>query len=267
MKRITPLLMMLLTMVACTISFPSSSFDKDVQTGVAVAFTQTAMAAAQPTQAQTASPASATVAASPTLTQTPPADDPKTQLGSPDWKDDLSSDKNWSLDQVNAGIGEDVFTHSSGRLDAQNSFSFNWILTYLHFRDAYLEAKFDVDTCSKNDQYGLMVRAKDYVDGIAYYYMVTCDGHYNLLKDTAGGNTQLLESPTSDVLNKGSGQTNTLGIWVKGSIIRLYANNHFLKEVSDSSIDADGHFGMFVNSAQTPGFTVHMDEIAYWLLK
>ena len=263
MKKIIPLLVILMTMMACTISFPSSSIDKDVQTGVAVAFTQTAMAAAQPTQ--TIAPTSA-ITPTPTLTQTPPADDPKTQLGSPDWKDDLSSAKNWSLDQVNAGIGEEVFTHSGGRLTAQNSYSFNWLLIYLHFRDAYLEAKFEVDTCSKNDQYGLVARAKDYADGIAYYYTVTCDGHYNLMKDTAAGTTLLLESPSSDFINKGSDQTNTIGIWLKGSTIRLYANNHFLTEVVDKSIDADGHYGLFVNSAQTPGFTIHMDEIAYWLL-
>jgi hypothetical protein len=96
-----------------------------------------------------------------------------------------------------------------------------------------------------------MVRAKDYIDGIAYYYIVSCDGHYNLEKQTAGGTTKLLESPSSDVINKGSNQTNTLGIWIKGSTIRLYANNHFLTEVTDKSIDTDGHFGFFVNSNQT----------------
>jgi hypothetical protein len=34
---------------------------------------------------------------------------------------------------VNQGIGEDIFTHSKGRLTAQNSFNFNWILTYFTF--------------------------------------------------------------------------------------------------------------------------------------
>ncbi len=266
MKKMIPLLTILLTVISCTISFPSSSsFDRDVETGVGVAFTQTALAAAQPGPSATLTPTDEPQT-TPTATQTPPADDPKETLGDPDWSDDLSSDKNWSLDAVNEGIGEDVFSHASGKLIASNTFNFTWLLTYLHFRDAYLEAKFEVETCSKNDQYGLMVRAKDYVDGIAYFYMVTCDGHYNLRSTTASGTVQLLDSPASDAINSGSNQTNTLGIWLDGSTIRLYANNQFLQEVKDASIDADGHFGLFINSAQTPDFTIRMDEIAYWLI-
>lgn len=266
MKKVLLFITILLTVIACTISFPSSSsYDREVETGVAVAFTQTALAAAQQSPAATMTLESA-VSPTPTLTQTPPADDPKIQLGDPDWQDDITSDKNWSLAQVNEGIGEDVFTHSKGAIAARNSFSFNWILTYFSFRDAYLEAKFEVDTCSKNDRYGLMARAKDYADGIAYYYTVTCDGHYNLRRVTTSGTTELLDSPSSEALNAGSDQSNTLGMWLKGSTIRLYANNQFLTEINDSQIDVDGHFGFFVNSAQTPGFTVHLDEIAYWLI-
>jgi uncharacterized protein YxeA len=48
MKKVLLFITILLTVIACTISFPSSSsYDREVETGVAVAFTQTALAAAQ----------------------------------------------------------------------------------------------------------------------------------------------------------------------------------------------------------------------------
>jgi len=265
MKKLFLFISILLVVISCTVSFPSSSIDRDVETGVAVAFTQTALAAAQPNPSASLTPES-TLSPSPTLTQTPPADDPKALLGDPDWLDDLSSEKNWSLDAVNESIGEEVYSHSKGKLNARNSYSYNWLLTYFSFRDAYLEAKFEIETCSKNDQYGLVVRAEDYGDGDAYYFTVTCDGQFDLRRETPSGSTLLLDMPSSDVINSGSDQTNTLGIWLEGSTIRLYANNQFLTEVKDNSIDTDGHFGIFVNSNQTPGFTIHVDEIAYWLI-
>ena len=76
----------------------------------------------------------------------------------------------------------------------------------------------------------------------------------------------LLNFPSSSAINSGSNQTNTLGIWVKDKVIRLYVNNQFLTEINDGSLTDEGHFGIFINSTQTPGFTIHMDEIAYWLL-
>ena len=57
---------------------------------------------------------------------------------------------------------------------------FIWWLTYLSFKDAYLEATFEVEDCSANDQYGLVVRAPDYEDGRGYYYTLTCGGQYDL---------------------------------------------------------------------------------------
>ncbi len=266
MKKYLPLIGISLITIACMTSLPGSSFNDNVATQVALSFTQTALQGI--VENGTIAPTSGSQETlTPTASQTPPADDPKTLLGSPDWQDDLSSGNNWSIklgEEIE--VGKTIFTQSNGRLNAVNNFQFNWWLSYYSFRNAYLEAKFDVDECSENDEYGLVVRAADYSNGIAYYYMVTCDGKYGLMRDTASGTSMLLDMLSSDVINSGSNQTNTFGIWIDGSTIRLYANNHFLSEVNDSSIDTDGHFGLFISSAKTPNFTIHMDEIAYWLL-
>ena len=266
MKKAIPLTMILFTILACTISLPGSSFEEDVSTQVALAMTETVLQSTVENQNTTPSPSESQETSAPTATQTPPADDPKTLLGDADFKDDLSSGKNWNLQGGAVDVGNTNFSVANGKLTAVNSSQFNWWLTHLSFKNAYLEAKFDVEDCAGNDQYGLMIRAADYGDGIAYYLSVTCDGSYELHKETSGGSSVLIGLTASDVINSGSNQTNTLGIWADGSTIRLYINNQFLKEVDDSSIQADGHFGLFLYGAQTPGFTLHMDEISYWLL-
>ena len=266
MKKTLPLIALIFVTVACTISFPSSGNDTEIAAGVAVAFTQTAIQATADAQQVTATPEASP---EPTATQTPPANDPKSVLGDPDWLDTLSNGKNWSLDNGPVEIGSATFSQSNGRLNVVNQSTtsgFIWWLTYLSFKDAYLEATFEVEDCSASDQYGLVVRAPNYEDGKGYYYTLTCGGQYDLRRWDNSGSTMLLNFPSSDAINSGSNQTNTLGIWVKGSVIRLYVNNQFLTEINDGSLTADGHFGLFINSTQTPGFTIHMDEIAYWLL-
>jgi type II secretory pathway pseudopilin PulG len=267
MKKILPLIVLVLVTVACTIGFPSSSsFDQDVAAGVGVAFTQTAMQATTDAQQVTTAPESAP---EPTATQTPPADDPKSVLGNPDWQDSLTNGSNWSLDQGPVEIDNTTFSQGNGKLTAVSQSTtggIRWWLIYKTYKDAYLEATFEVENCSGNDQYGLVVRAPDYESGLGYYYTVTCDGQYDLLRSDNSGTDFLLGFPSSDAINKGSNQTNTLGIWTKGSIVRLYINNHFLTEIENNTLTAEGHFGLFINAKQTAGFTIHMDDISYWLL-
>lgn len=268
MKRILPLVILFIFTLACTISLPGSSFDKDVAVGVALAQTETALEETAAIKSATDTP-EPEISATATTTRTPPADDPKTVLGDPGWRDTLSNGKNWQLDSGDVIYGDTTFSQANGKLTAVNSVRGDgmiWYLTYLSFENAYLEATFETEDCSASDQYGLTVRAADYNDGISYYFIVTCSGQYDLRRWNSSGSTLLLNSLSSDVFNSGSNQTNTLGIWIENDIIRLYANNQFLTEVQDNSITGEGHFGIFINAVQTPGFTIHMDEIAYWLI-
>ena len=268
MKKALPLSILLLIAIACTVSLPGSTFDKDVAVGVAIALTETSMQATDDSPVITDTPESMETA-TPTATNTPPADDPKTVLGNPSWRDTLSNGKNWQLDSGDVIFADTTFSQANGKLTAVNEKSGNgmiWYLTYLSFENAYLEATFQVENCGPGDQYGLIVRAEDYESGHGYYYLATCGGQYDLRRWDAGGSDLLLNLPSSDAFNSGSNQTNTLGIWIDGSVIRLYANNQFITEINDGSIAVDGHFGLFINAGQTPGFTIHMDDIAYWLL-
>lgn len=270
MKKIFLLSLVLITVLACSISFPTDSFDDKTATQVAIAPTATALDQEIKQQVTATSTTETQGKPSATATNTPvPLDDLKQELGQPTWSDDLSTGKYWSLDSGDIIIDTTTISLGSGKLSMNTSVIGKgniWWLTYLTFQDAYLEATFDVTECTNDDQYGLVIRAPDYESGFAYYFHITCDGHYDLRRWSTDGSSMLLGMPFSEKIHKGPNQTNTLGVWVKGPIIRLYANGNLLEEINDSTLINNGHFGLFINTRQTPGFTVNMDEISYWTL-
>jgi hypothetical protein len=231
MKKIFLLSLVLITVLACSISFPNDSFDDKTATRVAIVLTATALDQEIKQQVTESIPTEKQGEPSTTATNTPvPPDDPKQELGQPTWKDDLSTGQYWSLDAGDIEIDTTTFSLSNGKLSANAAVigkGNNWWLTYLTFQDAYLEATFDVAECATDDQYGLVIRAPDYESGFAYYFHITCDGHYDL---------------------------------------RRWSSNGSLEEVNDSALINNGHFGLFINARQTPGFTINMDEISYWTL-
>jgi len=269
MKKFFLLILLLSITLACTISLPDDSLDDNTATQVAIALTATALDLQINQQVTETSSAEQQDEPSATATNTPaPPDDPKQELDQPTWRDSLSNGKNWQLDENGTVYGATTFSVQSGKLSAKMDTvgKFNWLLNYLTFKDAYLEAMFEVTDCKDDDQYGLIIRAPDYDSGLGYYFHVTCDGHYDLKRWSENGSIMLLDMPSSDKINKGPNQTNTLGMWAKGPIIRLYVNNNLLEEVNDSALLNDGHFGLFINARKTSGFTVNMDEIDYWTL-
>jgi len=269
MKKYALISLILLVILACTITFPDDNFDSKTSTQVAKALTATALnveinqAVTQTVAAQEIKPPDATA------TETPSPDDPKKELGQPIWSDNLSTGQYWSLDSGDVVIDTTTFSLDNGKLSVSAGAigkGNNWWLTYLSFQDAYLEAKFDVGDCSGDDQYGLVFRAPEYDTGVGYYFHVTCNGHYDVRRWTESGSTMLLGMPSSENIKSGPDQSNILGVWIKGSTIKLYINDHLLEEINDSSINNDGHFGIFINARQTPGLTISLDEISYWTL-
>ena len=267
-RKFLPLILLALTM-SCTLVSPKSlSFDDKVATQAAVVFTATALD--QLIKSQTAIPQiTAEISTSETPTPEPAeeTDDPVKSLGQPNWKDDLSNAGNWFLG------GEFItnntkFTPSNGKISASSASTSDGMRWYLFYekkpKNIYIEAKFDTDTCSGQDQYGIVFRAPNMDDGYANFFGVTCDGNFNLKQWNSSGLSVLVENTRAEGINTGAAQSNVLGVWAKDDRLRLYVNGQFLKEISNNSLLNDGHFGLFINAKSTPGFSVSLDEIAYW---
>jgi hypothetical protein len=262
-------LLLFLTITACNIPNPNQpGFEADVATKVAVAKTATVIQDFMMTATAVANPPGYTPnPIQPTVIPTPTQENFQGSLGMPSWRDQLNNGGGWSLNSPNTDTPNVTIKVENGALLMTRSVPYggkNWWLNYQTIQDFYLEGKFITEGCSGDDQYGLIFRAPTYFDGFGYYFTVTCEGYFNLMRWDSNGAANLFNWEKPEAIQAGSNQTNAFGIWAKGGLIRLYANGKMIKEVTDSSLRNKGHFGLFIDSRQTPGFTIKLDEMAFW---
>jgi hypothetical protein len=207
-----------------------------------------------------------TATVTPTVTTSPA--DPKLTLGTATYLNSFTNSSGFDLgspyidDAVNLSIHDGVMDFTSLAVDRGK----RWRLTYPTPTDFYLEATFRTISCSGYDHYGLVGRAPNYYDGNGYYIAFSCNGQFSVQKwDSSGTSTLINWTPDSHILS-GSSQTNRLGFWMDGSNFRLYANGVLIKEFSDSSLTAGGHYGIFGSAVDSSNFTFNVEEIAHWNL-
>ena len=140
-----------------------------------------------------------------------------------------------------------------------------WRLAPRSPKNFYLEATFTTGSCGGADLYGLVFRAKDYSSGFGYYFEITCDGRYSLSRWDDSGKATILGKSTNAAILPGANKTNHFGVMANNDSLKLYANGKLLQEVKDKTFLSSGYIGPFI-AGQTGGFTVEMDEIAYWQL-
>ncbi len=195
-----------------------------------------------------------------TLTSTLSPDDPRTKLGTPSWKETFEK-ANQNFYQYEDDQSRFQYQNGTLALTAKlPSGWMGWSMSYPKPKNFYLEATFKTETCSGNDQYGLVFRAPDYKDG--YFFGFTCDGKYSLRIYSQKGN--LIPWTTNATINSGSNQVNRIGILAQNDRYAFYANGKLLQETRETTFVEAGLFGAFIASAETPNFTVHMDEISFW---
>jgi hypothetical protein len=262
---------MILLTISCTIApQPSKSFDEKVATQAAIVMTATALdklvnSPTETSQPVTESPSQTSAA----QTSTPETEDPINSLGTATWKDDLNNAGNWFSTGSFTSDNTKFSPTNNGITAVTNSLSdgLRWYLYYEKKpKNIFLEGKLDSKQCSGKDQFGLVFRAPNLNDGFAYFFGITCDGGYILRKWDNSGLSVLAENSKSEAINSGVNQSNRLGVWAKEDSIRLYANGKFLQEIKNDSLINDGHFGLFMNARETPGLSVTLDEISYWVI-
>jgi hypothetical protein len=214
----------------------------------------------------TATPAAATITPSPSPAVVQDQNDPRAALGDPDYRDTFSKANLWGLD--------DPYDDSHTRVEIKDNRLIltslkaegwkGWRTTFPEPGDAYIEGDFTTGPCSGGDQYGLVFRS---ADKTASFFGVTCDGRYSLTYFDGSQFTRVLDWQSATALNTGSNQTNRLGVWLDGSNVRLYANGILLSETDVDGIQAQGNYGAYISSINTPQFTVSLTEIAHWELE
>jgi hypothetical protein len=215
---------------------------------------------ASPTPLPTATP-TYTPTSQPEPTSPPSAEDPTLNLGSPTWRDTFENDANWPVYADGNALFE-VRDNQMVMVSYNANFVNWWLLTPPTIEVFYLEAEGASGACAGRDRWGLFFRAPDYTRG--YLFGLSCDGRYALWIFDGAREVYLVEWTDSPHIQKGADQTNRIGVKADGNRLSLYANGHFLTDVRDDSFAA-GRFGLFVGAATTPGYTVKVDQVAYWL--
>ncbi len=183
-------------------------------------------------------------------------------LGSATWTDNLDNADNWYLlDTANT-----KFTQGDGKLELTSinpGGGEEWGLSDKpSLNDYYLQATFITGgACSGLDRYGLLARSPDPDQG--YVFEFTCDGHYRLYTWDGQNYHAIQEWHTAAPIKTGPNQTNIMGIWMKGSTLRLYANGYKLSEFTNSSY-GHGQFGLVIGSINTSNLKIYVDQVSYW---
>ncbi len=233
------------------------------------------------TQEPTSQPEQATATQQPTATQdvvptvavttapafTPPANDPRTKLGTPTWTDKMDDDTFWPVGTDNYS----AIKFENGQLKLTGlTTTDGWRLAATEsLGNVYIEATVNTGTCTGTDRYGFIFRVPvAHEANKGYLFGVSCDGKFSLREWDAtigskGSMTTHVNWTTSDAIQSGSNKTNKIGIMAVGDRLILYINGVLLTEVKDSTFSA-GSFGMFIGARETTDFTISVDEISYW---
>lgn len=282
-KTIPILILFILLLTSCNFPLSKPTPDLNIVSTKVAATLSAVQTQAQPTApiAATEDPLSPTITPSleptstpteqpsPTPIATPPAGDPAITLGEPGFFDTFSSGISFGLsnpyedEAVLISVENGAMVFKSKRINN----GIRWRLTSRNPQDLYLEGRFNVTRCSGADQYGLIVRAPSYSDGIGYYFGVTCSGQYYLLRWDKEGQNTVVSLTSDDSILSGSGQINRLGIVADGDTIRLYANGELLKELTDKGLADKGYIGAFVSAREDQNFTVRLEELKLWTLQ
>ncbi len=259
-----------LFLAGCNLPRANSTPTADAQVATIVAQTLEAV----PTHTPTVLLPSSTPAAQPTQTTqssptaTPIPGDPALSLGNPTAKDTLENGKGFGIGDDGYDDGQVKIFMNNGMLMFQSAGTGGWRSWRVRppsLTDFYLEGKFQINSCSGNDAYGLVIRTPDYESGKGYYYGLTCDA--KVFFSSANGN----ETPTSllpptqlppEVLAAGANQTLRMGILAKGESYKLFINGKEIQTITDGS-SKSGYFGMFT-AGFSGGLSVGLDELAYW---
>jgi hypothetical protein len=268
MRKIVYLLILGILLTGCNFPLLQTQVPADVvATQVAQFLTQTAVAI-PPSETPSLNQSTPTIQGTQTITPTitPTLGDPSASLGNPYWSGGLNSGVAFGLSTPYSDSNSEI-SLQNGKMILTSLIASgwrNWRLTDRGLSDYYLEAFFKTQSCSGLDQYGLVFHAPDYGSGQGYYFIVTCNGQFGLLKWNSSNQSYILALNTNSNILPGSNQTNKLGVYLKGNSIRLYLNGKQVFETTDATFQSATKLGTFIATVSTPGFTVEMSNIQLW---
>jgi len=214
--------------------------------------------------------ATETAAAPPTPSPIPLSpDDPRAglNLSAPDLRDDFSQ----ALWYVGSDDATASFAYANGQFQVTDNLADGflwWTTTAREAADLYVEVTAEVGTCSGKDAYGFGIRVGGQNFDQGYTLEIACDGSYRLRRFVSEELPVILLNWTpAAALVSGPQATNRIGLLAHGEQLQVFANGELVsaQAIEDDSYSS-GILSLFASAAQTPGLTVHFDDLALWFL-
>ncbi|MFC1936291.1 hypothetical protein ACFLYP_01345 [Chloroflexota bacterium] len=214
-----------------------------------------------PVPSLTATPTNTLV---PSVTATLSDEDPRQSLGGPDFVDTFDQKYYWN-EYSTSNYKTEI---KSGKLFFtmfEPQFSSSWFLSSPEIEDYYLEVTAKTgDVCEGKDRYGLIFRAPD--PNAGYIFTISCDGNYRLASWEKNEWKDLINWQEDDAIHTGPNQTNRIGVWVDGKVIKLYVNGVLIDDFEDNQLGGEAKYGLVLASAESDDFLVTFDDLMYWEL-
>jgi len=222
---------------------------------------------AEPSPTPEPSPTTVPTASPVPTTALPAGTDPRAQLGSPTFTDNMETSTYWST-------GADDFTDASFSNDSLYLTALTgtdgWRLaTMPSLVNFYAEVSGAFEECSGSDHFGLIIRVPERSPADrGYLFGVSCDGKYTFNEwdgnvEPKGLWTNHIVWTANSAILSGEKQTNRVGVMATGSLLELYVNGAKVAEVQDDTFD-EGYLGIYVGSDETDQLTVRVTEFSYW---
>ena len=279
MKKIfilIPLIILTLLVTSCRPDDNDVSEDL-VATQVSIILTETAIhieEAPEPTPTYTIEPsptepeeptptATDTPTPTETATSTPDQEDPAQRLGAPAWTYEFLGDTSpWDFESTQA-----LYQTSDGYLNITaraNANWHNWWVSSPVLQNAYVESTIQMSECSGADRFGLIVRST--TGGQNFYFLsITCDGRWGFFRMAEDVEIEtIIGYESTEAITPGLAQPHRVGIWMDGNTFNIYINGDQVGTATDSQLDEAGMTGFMIVFANTPGFTVQVDQLKYW---
>jgi hypothetical protein len=207
-----------------------------------------------------------------TATATVPATpDPNEAVGDIVYQDPLDGSGGWfwtfSDDVSNFGVDT-----TRGQLKAvMSQTGSGWRFTIspdtLTLSNQQVRLTAQTETCSPNDEYGLMFRGQlaPAADGSGdefsmYLFKLSCGGSAAFQRVQGSDTTTLVDWTASPAIQPGAGVTNQLMVWMAGSEFRFYANDQHLFSAQDTTLTS-GFFGIYLYDRTAGGETVYFEGL------
>lgn len=149
---------------------------------------------------------------------------------------------------LNAGLNDDEnirIISLNNRLSLEPKKNNGWITWRLRppsIKDGAAQMDFSIITCARGDRTGLLMHSPDYNSGHGYYFSLSCEGTFSILRDT----TVLDTADARGAFKNSSGDINTLTAYIRGNELTAFLNDQKLLTVTDDTYP-EGFSGFFTS--------------------